>query len=276
MIPRILLQKHISNLQEWRIIPRHPTIDKPGRNGKVGNRVTTLHPYNDRILVGYGDWNVNTGPVDIWSFDPINFDWAQHAENIDSEAVDRFITMGDEVIALHADPLGYYAWDGCTPATIVSTGKSTAQARILHASDGIMLPDGSWWIVGSGWSDDSSKYNVPLGLLSKDKGQSWEHYTVGKDIIDHPDARFLTAGYTGNVPFASTQAHYPNWFFIDDNGKLTPDFTFPSVMTDKYDFKRPFKESPIPEEKVSARLEHNNMRFVGDNEGNIFVKHLPK
>lgn len=52
-----------------------------------------LHLYEGRIYIGYGDWNTNRGPIDIWSFEPVQ-DGEQltfvKEFTVDDESVDVF------------------------------------------------------------------------------------------------------------------------------------------------------------------------------------------
>ena len=159
--------------------PRHPTVDRPGRNGSVGTKITCFHPYGDSVLVGYGDWNDNTGPVDIWSINPETLEWSLESEKLPTEAVDKIVTLGDTTIALHTDPLGYYAWEDNKVGTIIGSQEQMTGNRVIHAFDAIELPDGSWWFVGSGWETDASDKDRAMGFLTRDRGKTWEHYWEG-------------------------------------------------------------------------------------------------
>lgn len=253
--------------QGWRHIPRHPAVDRPGRLGIVGTSINTLHPYGDRVLVGYGNWNTNSGPVDICSFG-LDGDWITHASKIDSEAIDLYIDMGEEAVALHADPLGYYTWNKLTPLTRVSDGVRAGNTRIIHSLDGAILPDGGWWVVGSMWEDDSSSKDVAGGIISYDRGATWEHYpfprTNGNEVFFD---RFYVGGVWDGLPYA--------WGHKTGSAVLR-DGVWESLGSERLiEQKSPFQFTDFDHTmfvNVRCSLRHNGREYLGLSDGNILYR----
>lgn len=185
----------------WRKAPRHPTVDRPGRNGSVGTKIACFHPYGDSVLVGYGDWDTNSGPVDIWSINPETLKWSLESEKLPTESVDKIVTLGDTTIALHTDPLGYYAWNDNKVGTIIGSQEQMTSNRVIHAFDATELPDGSWWFVGSGWETEASSKDRAMGFLTRDRGKTWEHYVADLGQ-DHYLPRFQSAKVIDGLPAA--------------------------------------------------------------------------
>ena len=197
----------------WRKAPRHPTVDRPGRNGSVGTQIACFHPYGDSVLVGYGDWNDNTGPVDIWSINPETLEWSLESEKLPTESVDKIVTLGDTAIALHTDPLGYYAWEDNKVGTIIGSQEKMTGTRVIHALDAIELPDGSWWFVGSGWETEASDRDRAMGFLTRDRGKTWEHYWEVPPDNFYID-RFFFAKVIDGLPAAYSYLY--GWVVLKD------------------------------------------------------------
>lgn len=211
--PRIVSVSSEPAKHPWVKAPRHPTIDRPGRNGSVGTLITCLHPYGDSVLVGHGDWNANSGPIDIWSINPKTLEWSLESEKLPTESVDNIVSLGDTTIALHTDPLGHFSWDNNTVGTIIGSQEQMAGSRVLHCFDAAELPDGSWWFVGSGWETEESANSRAMGFLSKDRGKSWEQYW--SDIpAHHSKPRFHAAKVINGLPAAYSYTY--GWAVLED------------------------------------------------------------
>lgn len=197
----------------WVKAPRHPTVDRPGRNGSVGTIIQCFHPYGDSVLVGYGDWDINSGPVDIWSINPETLKWSLESEKLPTESVEKIVTLGDTTIALHTDPLGYYAWNDNKVGTIIGSQEQMTGNRIIHTFDAVELPDGSWWFVGSGWETDASDKDRAMGFLTRDRGKTWEHYWEVPPDNFYID-RFFFAKVIDGLPAAYSYLY--GWVVLKD------------------------------------------------------------
>lgn len=51
----------------WETVPPHPTV--MAKATAEHQRIRFLRPHNGTMLIGYGDWNDNLGPVDIIGYD---------------------------------------------------------------------------------------------------------------------------------------------------------------------------------------------------------------
>jgi len=169
-------------------------------------------------------------------------------------------------VALHADALGYYAWDGPTPGTVVETGRRLGPSRALHTFDAVALPDGAWWFVGSAWTGDDSRLDAAAGLLTRDEGRTWEHYTSPEMVGN--STRFERADVIDGLP----AAYHPNegWWVLR-SGVLEriyrPD---PPTLPD------PFLDTPpLAEGTYLHRLVLGELQLVGDEGGNIWVRPIP-
>src|SRR5688572_31689862 len=76
---------HSVNGQDMFItIGTHPGAT--AQNTNTGKQIATLFPWNGKLFAGYGDYGANTGPIDIYAFDPdsqsFTFVWEANTEAI--------------------------------------------------------------------------------------------------------------------------------------------------------------------------------------------------
>lgn len=247
----------------WIKAPRHPTVDRPGRNGKVGTLITCFHQYGDSILVGYGDWNTNTGPIDVWSINPETLEWSLESTKLPTEAVDKFVTLGGTTIALHADPLGAYAWEDNKVGTIIGSQEQMTGNRVTHTFDAIELPDGSWWFVGSGWETEASAKDCAMGFLTRDRGKTWEHYWYEvEDRFDYP--RLHSAKVIDGLPAAYSYSF--GWLVLKD-GKFEATNDKVSGLPNALQVKPPYY---IEDASVSKTI--GGYSLLGTVSGDVWIR----
>lgn len=70
-----------------------------------GRSIVALEIVDDRVLVGYGDWNANTGPIQVVAWDRLTEELVDEIV-VDGEAVHRFVAVGDEIWAPNIDLRG--------------------------------------------------------------------------------------------------------------------------------------------------------------------------
>jgi len=63
----------------------------------------TLCPRRGRLYIGYGDYQSNTGPIDVTAWDPVRADFVT-VHSSDTEAIDNDRVIGDELYAPATDP----------------------------------------------------------------------------------------------------------------------------------------------------------------------------
>lgn len=69
----------------------------------VGRVLATLQPFQGRLYIGYGDYSVNTGPIEIGAFDPTTSSFRKEFL-ADTEAIWGYRVIGDQLYAPHIDP----------------------------------------------------------------------------------------------------------------------------------------------------------------------------
>ena len=75
------------------------------QDSALGSNLVDARGYNGRIYFGYGDIDANTGPIVISSYDPTAKEWRDHL-TFDTERIERFRVIGDELWAPATDPHG--------------------------------------------------------------------------------------------------------------------------------------------------------------------------
>lgn len=79
-----------------------------------------LQVWQGRVYVGYGDWNANLGPVNIWYYTPtasafvsetVYVSEARPAAPADEEAIDRYVVIDGDLYIPGTDPISTNSWD---------------------------------------------------------------------------------------------------------------------------------------------------------------------
>lgn len=81
----------------------------------ISRRSEDMAVYGDRVYVGGGDYDANTGPVNVWCYDTQACEWICSAEMLEDEQIKRFVILDGTLCATGTDPRGdwsqgnYYA-----------------------------------------------------------------------------------------------------------------------------------------------------------------------
>ncbi|HET7503175.1 MAG TPA: hypothetical protein VFK02_19280, partial [Kofleriaceae bacterium] len=143
----------------WELLGVHgPAAAQPTALGKP---LMALCPWHGRLYVGYGDYQDNTGPIEILAWDPARRDFTREHVS-DTEAIYNFRVIGGSLYAPATDrrELADYAvgvpWRDEKPVT-------TAHAFDMATFDGTDL-----WMVGASDGDF-----LPTAWRSTDGGAHW-------------------------------------------------------------------------------------------------------
>ncbi len=83
-------------------------IGMPSRSQpSSGRRISCLASFRERVFIGYGDWNENTGPIRLVSFNPQErrFD---DGPMLATEAIDVMRVIGGELVVPEVDHTGWF------------------------------------------------------------------------------------------------------------------------------------------------------------------------
>lgn len=95
-----------------------PLIKKYSSNTKAhiySRNVWDMQAYNNRIYIGSGDYDLNTGPVDVYYYDIEKEEFVNEG-SLPDEQINRFVVIDDQLIITGTDPregwnLGnYFVW----------------------------------------------------------------------------------------------------------------------------------------------------------------------
>ncbi|MBR4099859.1 MAG: hypothetical protein IKK55_02590 [Clostridia bacterium] len=86
-----------------------------------------------KIFVGTGDFDFNSGPTSIWTYDDATAKWTSSA-SVDQEAIARFVNLNGQTIALGTDPIGDPEYANCY-ALESGTWQTFSSVKALHVFD---------------------------------------------------------------------------------------------------------------------------------------------
>lgn len=231
-----------------------PATVQPTARGKI---ITSLAAWNNKIYLGYGDYNTNTGPLTFMPFDPSTNSFAATAENApcdasaypatgagcdQTEEVDQFRIINGNLYAASIDPQGGTTTDYAVATTSggwqqygTGWGNTPVNAHndgvgMNHIFDMNTVTGSDLWMVGQ-------KDNIAMAYCSADGGATWKQMLavpVPQQYLDAAiqagnsgdDARFYFAGVLNGklylqAPYFYGGAETSSHVYSGDNCSLT-------------------------------------------------------
>ncbi len=148
----------------WTNVGTHPHAAKQAT--EAGKAIRTLCAWHGKLYTGYGDYNANTGPIRITSFDPDTGafldEWTSQTEQISV-----FRPLLKRLFAPAIDPKWIYPW-AAGYAVCEPSGKwSDNNVYMEHSFDMATLDGKDLWLVGS-YGDEHS-----VAIRSLNGGATW-------------------------------------------------------------------------------------------------------
>lgn len=178
--PRDPVLTGLPEVQTAQVWATHPTVAATPADG---HNVVSVFPHGGTLLMGYGDWVANTGPVDLLGIDLATAEPVTLYEGVWSEAVEVFRVIDGALYVPWIDTRagtgggGYLSnsggtWHEVTVPDLIHTFDVTSSAGLLvavgSASDGgVMVSDDA----GATWTRDAPIPN----------GTRW-HTVIGTDV----------------------------------------------------------------------------------------------
>lgn len=145
----------------------HPSITSQPADGK---HVWDLAVHNNEIYIGYGNYSLNTGPIDVATYDPatgqFGVKWTANTESINTFRVYNghlyvpWIDTHDVAGVYSSDQNGSWADFGHEYDT-------------EHVFDIAVLPNGVQVAVGSANDATRTRYLGAVAWVSRDDGRTW-------------------------------------------------------------------------------------------------------
>jgi hypothetical protein len=163
---KLLLPGHAATGGFVKIAVHPQAIQQAG----AGQPLRILQAWDGKIWAGYGDWINNTGPIAITPFDPATGTFAAAPSIVDqTEAIERWVVIGDKLYAPSADPRGGFSTDFAVGTASGGSGpwSQSGAVGMTHAFDMATLTGTDLWLVGS-------QVNDAVIYRSLDGGATWQ------------------------------------------------------------------------------------------------------
>ena len=132
----------------------------------VGRTLHALEGWGGELYMGYGDYDENTGPIEISAYDPRRSAYGTKLR-FPTEAIALFRPIGERLYAPAIDPRG----DG--PSAAVAVGapdgrwSNNKDVWMTHVFDVATFDGTDLWLVGS-------RATQAIAVRSRDGGRTWE------------------------------------------------------------------------------------------------------
>lgn len=159
-----------------------PLVVHPGAAAQptaTGRQLTDLQFFEGSIYAGYGDYGVNTGPIQVSSVDSSGAVLDRHVQ--DTEAIYNYRVLGGKLYSPSIDPRTASDFASSDPWA------DTDATDAVHVFDMNTLTGDDLWMVGS-------KGQQAAAWRSLDGGQTWQESLLVDPGTDTTFARFYFAG----------------------------------------------------------------------------------
>lgn len=144
----------------WQLLGVHPQAStQPTATGRA---LVALCPWRGRLYVGYGDYQENTGPIEVTAWDPVRRGFASFHSS-DTEAIYNYRVIGDSLYAPATDRR-----DNADYA-VGEPWRDERHVTVAHAYDMATFDGSDRWLVGSAEGGDYR----PTAWRSTDGGAHW-------------------------------------------------------------------------------------------------------
>lgn len=147
----------------------------------VGRYLHTLEGWHGELYMGYGDYDENTGPIEVSAYNPRRSSFGTKLR-FPTEAIELYRPIGDRLYAPAIDPRG----DG--PSAAVAVGEpdgrwsNNKDVWMTHAFDVATFDGADLWLVGS-------RDTQAIAVRSRDGGRHWET-ALALEPRSHDDGDF--------------------------------------------------------------------------------------
>ena len=183
------------------------------QNTERGHAIWDLEEYRGKIYIGMGDYNVNTGPIDIVYYDPSTKSFATPRPNAPAEATEYIRNINGYLFITMTDPQTYYgpAFVGLKPDSDKWITAGTIQTS-AHYFDVTMF-EGRIYVGTGDWTSAEAPFRVPSDqnarvYSSSDGGANWS-----VDLTTS-SGRIYNLGSDNTTIFANS--HYDS--YVKQNG----------------------------------------------------------
>ncbi|MCK4524637.1 hypothetical protein KAU15_06895 [candidate division WOR-3 bacterium] len=134
--------------------------------------INTLHIFENKLFIGYGDYGINTGPTDIIYYNFMDCTW-NNAFTIQEEAIEHYVEIDNKLYIPGVDATdnwdfgNYYICDG------IEWEKKRNIPNGIHVFDIEKYNDRLYCATGNFLKTDSVNGLAPGAVLSSEHGNKW-------------------------------------------------------------------------------------------------------
>jgi hypothetical protein len=160
-----------------------------------GRTIGDLGQDAGRFYVGYGDFDANTGPIDVTTFDPATGQFSANLITVPTEEINVYRKINGKVYAPMIDPR--LAWTANVGYATNASGAWTNQfkAPAIHVFDVASLNGSDLWFVGSAGATQPQTHAV--AYRSTDGGATWAVASTDRSVTPNGYERYYWAAAIG-------------------------------------------------------------------------------
>jgi hypothetical protein len=192
-------------------LPDHPTA--PLQASEMGKSLRNIRAWNGRLYFGYGDLNLNTGPITIASLDPVAKTWMQHLV-LETESIERYVQIGDELWATCADDHDDTGTTGCEYGSGDANHQWTTHdigVHSVHVMDTTERVPGEALLAGSSLLDGGPAAAGAFIWRSQNGGAFTQIFPAGLGDIETSGGPFTSIVTFDSVAYAVTGGSVWTW-----------------------------------------------------------------
>ena len=131
-----------------------PSWSEYGKKSLNSRNPWDMTVFDNKVFLGGGDYDKNTGPVTVWFYDLVTEEW-KNSGKVNDEAVMRFVELDGRLVILGADPKA--DWEYGSLYTFID-GKWETSRKVpcgVHMFDCVQFDGRTFYAIGTSEGDQS-------------------------------------------------------------------------------------------------------------------------
>lgn len=155
----------------YSLVGIHPDVEKflP-----VNRWVQGITPWNDLLLISYGDWNNHVGSVSVAAYDTASGEWVNPYPRTATEAI-KWVNLNGTAFGIWVDPEGYWTAEHKLTSSHGGWHEVELPELFIHAFDMVRTDDGRLWLSLSHVIIDGQQGEAAI-WQSSDNGETWSRF----------------------------------------------------------------------------------------------------
>lgn len=160
----------------------------------AGHLIRDLGMDGGRLYVAYGDYDANTGPQQVHTFDPVSGQFSPSALQVPTEEISVYRKLNGKLYAPMTDPRDPWTSNVGYATNASGSWTNEMEAPAVHVFDVATMNGSDRWMVGSVVQyDPAAAGGGAAAYRSTDGGQTWQVVATDTSVAENGYERYYWA-----------------------------------------------------------------------------------